>query len=73
MLSLIKRQRIPNEQSKWTIQINWQHRVHNMKRQKLPNGQSKMDNPDKLATQGTQYEALETTEWAIKIKNEQSR
>jgi hypothetical protein len=32
-----------------------------------------MDNPDKLATQGIQYEALETTEWAIKIKNEQSR
>jgi hypothetical protein len=24
------------------------------------------DNPDKLATQVTQYEALETTEWAIK-------
>ena len=47
---------------KWTIQINWQHRVHNMKRQRLPNEQSKMDNPDKLATQGTQYEALETTE-----------
>ena len=47
---------------KWTIQINWQHRVHNMKRQRLPNEQSKIDNPDKLATQGTQYEALETTE-----------
>ena len=30
-----------------------------------------MDNPDKLATQGTQYEALETTERAI--KNGQSR
>ena len=30
-----------------------------------------MDIPDKLATQGTQYEALETTEWAI--KNGQSR
>ena len=46
---------------KWTIQINWQHRAHNMKRQRLPNEQSKIDNPDKLATQGTQYEALETT------------
>ena len=46
----------------WTIQINWQHRAHNMKRQRLPNGQSKMNNPDKLATQDTQYEALETTE-----------
>jgi hypothetical protein len=30
-----------------------------------------MEYPDKLATQGTQYEALETTEWAI--KNGQSR
>jgi hypothetical protein len=30
-----------------------------------------MDYPDKLATEGTQYEALETTEWAI--KNGQSR
>jgi hypothetical protein len=37
-----------------------------IKRYRIPNEQSKMDNPDKLATQGTQYEALETTEWAIK-------
>ena len=42
-----------------------------IKRYRIPNEQSKMDNPDKLATQGTQYEALETTEWAI--KNGQSR
>ena len=42
-----------------------------IKRQRIPNEQSKMEYPDKLATQGTQYEALETTEWAI--KNGQSR
>ena len=40
-----------------------------MKRQRLPNEQSKMDNPDKLATQGTQYEALETTAWESKMDN----
>jgi len=28
----------------WTIQRNWQHRVHKTK------GQSRMDNPEKLAT-----------------------
>ena len=28
-----------------------------------------MDNPDKLATQGTQYEALETTAWESKMDN----
>ena len=40
---------------KWTIQRNWQHRVHKInKRQRIPKGQSKIDNPEKLATQGTQ-------------------
>jgi hypothetical protein len=28
----------------WTIQRNWQHRIHKTK------GQSNMDNPEKLAT-----------------------
>ena len=28
----------------------------NKKRQGIPKGQSKMDNPEKVATQGTQYE-----------------
>ena len=40
--------------------------------QRIPNGQSKTDNPEKLATQGTQdEETLENIEWAI--KNGQSR
>ena len=34
----------------WTIQRHWQHRVHKTK------GQSNMDNPEKLATYGTQDE-----------------
>ena len=42
---------------KWTIQRNGQHGVHKTK------GQSKMDNPEKLATQGTQDEG------AIKMDN----
>ena len=48
-----KCQRIPKGNQKWTTQRNWQHRVHN-KRQRIPKGKSKMDNPKKLATQGTQ-------------------
>ena len=32
--NLNKRQRIPKQQSKWTIQRNWQHRVHKMKKNK---------------------------------------
>ena len=43
----------------WTIQRNWQHRVHKTK------GQSNMDNPEKLATYGTQDEGA--------IKHGQSR
>jgi hypothetical protein len=31
------RQRIPKGQSKWTIQINWQHRVHKTKKHKTKN------------------------------------
>ena len=58
---------------KWTIQRNWQHRVHKTnKRQRIPKRQSKMDNPEKLATQGTQDEyMLENTEGVF--KNGQSR
>ena len=47
---------------KWTIQRNWQHSVHKTKtnktnkRQRIPKEQSKMNNPEKLATQGTQDE-----------------
>ncbi len=44
---------------KWTPQRNWQHRVHN-KRQRIPKGKSKMDNPEKLATQGTQDDEKQT-------------
>ena len=29
-----KCQRIPKEQSKWTIQRNWQHRIHKTKKNK---------------------------------------
>ena len=42
---------------KWTIQRNWQNRVHmtqDKKRQKIPKGQSQIYNPQKLATQGKQ-------------------
>ena len=44
---------------KWTIQRNGnigytRHRTN--KCQRIPKGQSKMDNPEKLATQGTQDE-----------------
>ena len=42
---------------KWTIQRNWQHKVHRTNKcQRIPKGQSKKDNPEKLATQGTQDE-----------------
>ena len=40
---------------KRTIQRNWQHKVHRTNKcQRIPKGQSKKDNPEKLATQGTQ-------------------
>ena len=36
---------------KWTIQRNWQHRIHRTNKcKRIPKGQSKMDNPEKLAT-----------------------
>jgi hypothetical protein len=39
----------------WTIQRNWQHRVHKTQGEDKQNkGQSRMDNPEKLATLGTQ-------------------
>jgi hypothetical protein len=39
------------DNQKWTIQRNWQHRLHKInKRFRIPKGQSKMDNPEKLAT-----------------------
>ena len=61
---------------KWTIQRNWQHRVHRTqvednKHQRIPNEQSEMDNPEKLVTQGTQdtsqgQQTLENTQGAIR-------
>ena len=35
------------------------------KRQRIPKGQSKMDNSEKLATQGTQYEEKNTTQHVL--------
>ena len=49
----------PRGNQKLTIQRNWQHRAHKTK------GQYKTDNPEKLATQGTQDQGA--------IKNWQSR
>ena len=57
---------------KWTIQRNWQYRVHKKqaenKRQRIPKGKLKMDNPEKLATQGTQDEEKQnknTTQYVL--------
>jgi hypothetical protein len=57
---------------KWTILRNWQHRVHRTqvkdnKHYRIPNKQSEMDNPEKLATLGTQdksqgQQTIENTE-----------
>ena len=61
----------------WTIQRNWQHRVHKTKTnkcQRISKGHSQMDNPEKLATQGTQGEdkqMLENIEGTL--NNGQSR
>jgi hypothetical protein len=39
----------------WTIQRNWQHWVHKTQGEDKQNkGQSRIDNPEKLATLGTQ-------------------
>jgi hypothetical protein len=39
----------------WTIQRNWQHWVHKTQDEDKQNkGQSRIDNPEKLATLGTQ-------------------
>ena len=35
------------------------------KRQRIPKGQSKMENSEKLATQGTQYEEKNTTQHVL--------
>ena len=60
---------------KWTILRNWQHREHRTqvkdnKHQKIQKEQSEIDNPEKLATQGTQdtrqgQQTLENTQRAI--------
>ena len=43
------------DNQKWRTQRNWQHMVHKInKRQRIPKGQSNMENPEKLATYGTQ-------------------
>ena len=65
----------------WTILINWQHRhkTQNKNTLEITKGQSRMDNPETLATLGTQdtghtvgsKQTLEKTEGAI--KNGQSR
>ena len=34
-------------------------------RQRIPKGQSKMDNPEKMATQVTQYEGEKTTQYVL--------
>ena len=52
-----KCQRIPKGQKKWTIQRNWQHRIHKTQDKSMlenTEGAIQKDNSEKLATQGTQ-------------------
>ena len=62
---------------KWTIQRHWQHWVHKTQNKytlKITKGQSRMENPETLATLGTQdTEQIHVRDNQRAIKNGQSR